>query len=260
MRARPRRANAGGRRARSCEPLSPPPRAGDVDALTRLLARDAVLWTDGGGKVAAALQPLYGAERIARFVLAIAGQGAGCGAQPARARERRSGHAHRHPPPALWAWWRSSPQTGWSSGFESSSTRTSFRRLARASTGGGRRGKHPHSSPVSPSGTCSTPRCAWDSRSASLRARSPYWRRSAAAAASRAAPGRQRAHRQQLLAHLRARPRRRLRAQHRGKPAGAREDRPQLAGRNRAHPPRRRPRRPARAGRLGARPHCATLS
>jgi RNA polymerase sigma-70 factor (ECF subfamily) len=47
---------------------------GDVEALTRLLARDAVLWSDGGGKVAAALQPLYGAERIARFLIAIAGK------------------------------------------------------------------------------------------------------------------------------------------------------------------------------------------
>jgi RNA polymerase sigma-70 factor, ECF subfamily len=46
--------------------------SGDVVALTRLLARDAVLWTDGGGKVAAALQPLYGAARIARFLIAIA--------------------------------------------------------------------------------------------------------------------------------------------------------------------------------------------
>jgi RNA polymerase sigma-70 factor, ECF subfamily len=46
--------------------------AGDVDALTGLLARDAILWTDGGGKVSAALQPLDGAERIARFLLAIA--------------------------------------------------------------------------------------------------------------------------------------------------------------------------------------------
>jgi RNA polymerase sigma-70 factor, ECF subfamily len=46
--------------------------AGDVDALTRLLARDAVLWTDGGGKVAAALHPVDGAERIARFLTSIA--------------------------------------------------------------------------------------------------------------------------------------------------------------------------------------------
>jgi RNA polymerase sigma-70 factor, ECF subfamily len=46
--------------------------AGEVDGLTRLLARDAVLWTDGGGKVAAALHPVDGAERIARFLIAIA--------------------------------------------------------------------------------------------------------------------------------------------------------------------------------------------
>jgi RNA polymerase sigma-70 factor, ECF subfamily len=55
---------------------------GDVEALTRLLARDAVLWSDGGGKVAAALQPLHGAERIARFLIAIAGKA------PAEARSR----------------------------------------------------------------------------------------------------------------------------------------------------------------------------
>jgi RNA polymerase sigma-70 factor (ECF subfamily) len=55
---------------------------GDVEALTRLLARDAVLWTDGAGKVAAALQPLHGAERIARFLIAIAGKA------PAEARSR----------------------------------------------------------------------------------------------------------------------------------------------------------------------------
>jgi RNA polymerase sigma-70 factor, ECF subfamily len=53
-----------------------------VEALTRLLARDAVLWTDGAGKVAAALQPLHGAERIARFLIAIAGKA------PAEARSR----------------------------------------------------------------------------------------------------------------------------------------------------------------------------
>jgi RNA polymerase sigma-70 factor (ECF subfamily) len=46
--------------------------AGELEALTRLLARDAVLWTDGGGKVKGALQPVYGAERIARFLIALA--------------------------------------------------------------------------------------------------------------------------------------------------------------------------------------------
>jgi RNA polymerase sigma-70 factor (ECF subfamily) len=45
---------------------------GDVEGLTGLLARDAVLWTDGGGRVKAALRPVDGASRIARFVIAIA--------------------------------------------------------------------------------------------------------------------------------------------------------------------------------------------
>jgi RNA polymerase sigma-70 factor (ECF subfamily) len=45
---------------------------GDVERLAGLLARDAVLWADGGGRVKAALQPLYGATRIARFSIAIA--------------------------------------------------------------------------------------------------------------------------------------------------------------------------------------------
>jgi RNA polymerase sigma-70 factor, ECF subfamily len=48
--------------------------SGDVDRLTGLLARDAVLWADGGGRVKAALNPLYGADRIARFLIAIAGK------------------------------------------------------------------------------------------------------------------------------------------------------------------------------------------
>jgi RNA polymerase sigma-70 factor, ECF subfamily len=47
---------------------------GDMEGLTELLARDAVLWTDGGGRVKAALQPVDGAERIARFLIAIAGK------------------------------------------------------------------------------------------------------------------------------------------------------------------------------------------
>jgi RNA polymerase sigma-70 factor, ECF subfamily len=47
---------------------------GEVDALTSLLARDVVLWTDGGGRVKAARQPVDGAERVARFLIAIAGK------------------------------------------------------------------------------------------------------------------------------------------------------------------------------------------
>ena len=41
---------------------------GDVAALEALLAQDAVFYSDGGGKAAAARKPLFGARRIARVV------------------------------------------------------------------------------------------------------------------------------------------------------------------------------------------------
>jgi RNA polymerase sigma-70 factor, ECF subfamily len=47
-------------------------RGGDIEALTGLLARDAVLWTDGGGKVPAPRKPVDRADRIARFLITIA--------------------------------------------------------------------------------------------------------------------------------------------------------------------------------------------
>lgn len=40
---------------------------GNIADLTRLLADKAVLYTDGGGKRRAALNPIYGADKIARF-------------------------------------------------------------------------------------------------------------------------------------------------------------------------------------------------
>ena len=40
---------------------------GDVGVLARLLADDAVLYTDGGGKRRAALRPIHGKDRIVRF-------------------------------------------------------------------------------------------------------------------------------------------------------------------------------------------------
>jgi RNA polymerase sigma-70 factor (ECF subfamily) len=49
-------------------------RSGDIKALTELLAEDAVLYTDGGGKRAAALNPIYGAEKILRFLVGITGK------------------------------------------------------------------------------------------------------------------------------------------------------------------------------------------
>nr|WP_275901952.1 sigma-70 family RNA polymerase sigma factor [Brevibacterium zhoupengii] len=43
--------------------------SGDLStALSLLLAEDAVFWADGGGKVASALNPIFGAERITRFL------------------------------------------------------------------------------------------------------------------------------------------------------------------------------------------------
>ncbi len=41
--------------------------AGDMAALTSLLAADAVSWADGGGKVQSILKPIYGQQAVARF-------------------------------------------------------------------------------------------------------------------------------------------------------------------------------------------------
>lgn len=44
---------------------------GDASRLTPLLSADAVLYSDGGGKVHAALQPIEGADRVSRFVAGV---------------------------------------------------------------------------------------------------------------------------------------------------------------------------------------------
>jgi RNA polymerase sigma-70 factor (ECF subfamily) len=44
---------------------------GDLNRMLDLLAPDVVAWTDGGGKIQAALRPLYGANNVARFILGI---------------------------------------------------------------------------------------------------------------------------------------------------------------------------------------------
>jgi len=46
--------------------------SGDVQALIDLLADDVVLWTDGGGRVHAAMRPVLGAYRSSRFLINIA--------------------------------------------------------------------------------------------------------------------------------------------------------------------------------------------
>lgn len=45
---------------------------GDVDALEELLAKDAVLYADGGGKALAAPEPLFGSAVIAQFMAGVA--------------------------------------------------------------------------------------------------------------------------------------------------------------------------------------------
>jgi RNA polymerase sigma-70 factor, ECF subfamily len=45
--------------------------SGDLDALTELLASDVRVVTDGGGKVAAALNVVDGADRAARFLVDV---------------------------------------------------------------------------------------------------------------------------------------------------------------------------------------------
>jgi RNA polymerase sigma-70 factor (ECF subfamily) len=45
--------------------------AGDLSALTQLLASDARIVTDGGGKVRAALEVIEGADRAARFIVEV---------------------------------------------------------------------------------------------------------------------------------------------------------------------------------------------
>jgi RNA polymerase sigma-70 factor, ECF subfamily len=60
-------------------------RSGDVGALTKLLAQDAVLYSDGGGKRAAALKPIFGADKILRFLAGIASKNPSLPKLPVRA-------------------------------------------------------------------------------------------------------------------------------------------------------------------------------
>ncbi|HEX9372101.1 MAG TPA: RNA polymerase sigma-70 factor [Roseiflexaceae bacterium] len=49
-------------------------RRGDVAALADVLAQDVVSWSDGGGKVSAARQPVRGRDRVTRLVLGLIGK------------------------------------------------------------------------------------------------------------------------------------------------------------------------------------------
>jgi RNA polymerase sigma-70 factor (ECF subfamily) len=43
----------------------------DTAGITSLLAKDVVLYSDGGGKAAAALNPIYGDDKVARFIAGV---------------------------------------------------------------------------------------------------------------------------------------------------------------------------------------------
>jgi len=45
--------------------------SGDMEAIRSLLAADAIMYTDGGGVVTAARKPIYGADKIARFMVGV---------------------------------------------------------------------------------------------------------------------------------------------------------------------------------------------
>jgi RNA polymerase sigma-70 factor, ECF subfamily len=51
--------------------------AGDASALTKILADDVVLRSDGGGRVTAALKPIYGPDKVARFSIGVAKKASG---------------------------------------------------------------------------------------------------------------------------------------------------------------------------------------
>ncbi len=47
---------------------------GDMEGLLTLLSEDVILYSDGGGKARAALNPIYGPEKVSRFLLGILGK------------------------------------------------------------------------------------------------------------------------------------------------------------------------------------------
>ncbi len=49
---------------------------GDVMALQRLLADDVVVWSDGGGRVSAAIKPVRGPDHVSRLLLGLVRKGA----------------------------------------------------------------------------------------------------------------------------------------------------------------------------------------
>ena len=72
---RPRYARSDAEARRLADAFVAAAATGDVNGLARLLAEDAVWYSDGGGKRAAALKPIVGKDRILRFYEGIRAKG-----------------------------------------------------------------------------------------------------------------------------------------------------------------------------------------
>jgi RNA polymerase sigma-70 factor, ECF subfamily len=70
--ARPRFTPSPDEGARLAAAFQQAAQSGDVAAMVQLLAADAVLVSDGGGKRPAALNPIHGSDKIARFFAGLA--------------------------------------------------------------------------------------------------------------------------------------------------------------------------------------------
>jgi RNA polymerase sigma-70 factor (ECF subfamily) len=64
-----------GRHQRMLEQFLAACATGDPAPFADLLSEDVVLYSDGGGKVAAALNPIYGPDRVARFLIGVGKKG-----------------------------------------------------------------------------------------------------------------------------------------------------------------------------------------
>jgi RNA polymerase sigma-70 factor, ECF subfamily len=58
--------------------------AGDMQTLRQILAEDVVLYADGGGKRVAALNPIYGADKVVRFLVGAVRKGGALGTTQVR--------------------------------------------------------------------------------------------------------------------------------------------------------------------------------
>jgi len=75
--ARPAPAATPDSHARLLRAFSEAVTSGDVSCLAGLLRQDAIALTDGGGRKSAALNPIMGADKIARFFIGLAGKNIG---------------------------------------------------------------------------------------------------------------------------------------------------------------------------------------